>query len=111
MYVGGYRYDEDNEAFVREGVGCLIDEKTGIAIRESEWKDGEEVCGVDLYDGWYNFTPLQLTIRNSQDMRNLSLSVTDLIIPSNSCNNLYIKRFLAYILPKFFTRKHFIYIW
>ena len=35
MYVGGYRYDEDNEAFVREGVGCLIDEKTGIATRES----------------------------------------------------------------------------
>ena len=89
MYVGGYRYDEDNEAFVREGVGCLIDEKTGIATRESEWKDGEEVCGRDLYDGWYNFTPLQLTIRNSQDMTNLSLSVTDLIIPSYSCNNLY----------------------
>ena len=89
IYVGGYRYDEDNEAFVREGVGCLIDEKTGIAIRESEWKDGEEVCGVDLNDGWYNSTPLQLTIRNSQDMTNLSLSVTDLIIPSNSCNNLY----------------------
>ena len=54
MYVGGYRYDEDNEAFVREGVGCLIDEKTGIAIRESKWKDGNEVCGRDLYDGWYD---------------------------------------------------------
>ena len=54
MYVGGYRYDEDNEVFVREGVGCLIDEKTGIAIRESKWKDGNEVCGRDLYDGWYD---------------------------------------------------------
>ena len=54
MYVGGYRYDEDKEVFVREGVGCLIDEKTGIAIRESKWKDGNEVCGRDLYDGWYD---------------------------------------------------------
>ena len=89
IYVGGYRYDEDNEVFVREGVGCLIDEKTGIAIRESEWKDGEEVCGRDLYDGWYNSTPQQLTIRNKQDLTTLSLSVTDLIIPSNSCNDLY----------------------
>ena len=54
MYVGGYRYDEDNEVFVREGVGCLIDEKSGTATRESKWKDGNEVCGRDLYDGWYD---------------------------------------------------------
>ena len=54
IYVGGYRYDEDNETFVREGKGCLIDEKTGIATRESEWKDGKEVSGVNLHGGWYD---------------------------------------------------------
>ena len=54
IYVGGFRYDEINEAFVREGKGCLIDEKTGIATRESEWKDGKEVSGVYLHGGWYN---------------------------------------------------------
>ena len=54
IYVGGFRYDEDNETFVREGKGCLIDEKTGIATRESEWKDGKEVSGVNLHGGWYD---------------------------------------------------------
>ena len=54
IYVGGFRYDEDNETFVREGKGCLIDEKTGIATRESEWRDGKEVSGVNLHGGWYD---------------------------------------------------------
>ena len=36
IYVGGFRYDEDTETFVREGKGCLIDAKTGIATRECE---------------------------------------------------------------------------
>ena len=53
IYVGGFHYDEDNETFVREGVGCLIDEKTRIATRECEWRDGKEVSGVNLRDGWY----------------------------------------------------------
>ena len=54
MYVGGFRYDEDNETFVREGKGCLIDEKSGIATRECEWKDGVEVSGVNLKEGKYD---------------------------------------------------------
>ena len=95
VYVGGFRYDEDNETFVREGKGCLIDEKTGIATRESEWKDGVEVSGVNLYDGWYNlqgmdeplYLPdLRLTISETEDLRNLNLQVTDLTISSNCCN-------------------------
>ena len=57
IYVGGFRYDEDNERFIREGKGCLIDEKTGIATRECEWKDKEEVSGVDLYFGGYDCIP------------------------------------------------------
>ena len=97
IYVGGFRYDEDNETFVREGKGCLIDEKTGIATRESEWKDGVEVSGVNLYDGWYNlqgvdeslYLPdLKLTISETEDLRNLNLQVTDLTISSNCCNDL-----------------------
>ena len=88
IYVGGFRYDEDNERFIREGKGCLIDEKTGIATRECEWKDGKIVSGVDLYDGWYSNTTLQLKVQNSKDIRNLSLRVTDLEIPPNCCNDL-----------------------
>ena len=97
IYVGGYRYDEDNETFVREGVGCLIDEKSGIATRESEWKDGKEVSGVNLNDGWYGlqgvhkplFLPdLKLTVNKTEDLYNLSLQVTDLTISSNCCNDM-----------------------
>ena len=54
IYMGGFRYDEDNETFVREGKGCLIDEKSGIATRECEWKDGVEVSGVNLKEGKYD---------------------------------------------------------
>ena len=54
IYVGGFCYDEDNETFVREGKGCLIDEKNGIATRECEWKDGKEVSRVNLHGGWYD---------------------------------------------------------
>ena len=54
IYVGGFRYDEDTETFIREGKGCLIDKNSGIATRECEWKDGREVSGVDLYDGWFD---------------------------------------------------------
>ena len=97
IYVGGYRYDEDNETFAREGKGCLIDEKSGIAIRESEWKDGKEVRGVDLFDGWYNlqgmdeplYLPdLKLTISDTEDLHNLNVQVTDLTISSNCCNDM-----------------------
>ena len=97
IYVGGYRYDEDNETFAREGKGCLIDEKSGIAIRESEWKDGKEVSGVNLNDGWYGlqgvhkplFLPdLKLTVNKTEDLYNLSLQVTDLTISSNCCNDM-----------------------
>ena len=81
-------YDEDTETFVREGKGCLIDEKTGIATRECEWKDGREVSGVDLNDGWYNLVPLHINVSNPIDLENLSLEVTDLTICSNCCNDL-----------------------
>ena len=97
IYVGGFRYDEDNETIVREGIGCLIDEKSGIATRECEWKDGKEVSGVNLNDGWYGlqgvhkplFLPdLKLTVNKTEDLYNLSLQVTDLTISSNCCNDM-----------------------
>ena len=56
IYVGGFRYDEDTEAFIREGKGCLINASRGTATRECEWKDGKEVSRIELVDGWYNPT-------------------------------------------------------
>ena len=105
IYMGGFRYDENNETFVREGVGCLIDEKTGIASRECEWKDGKELSGVDLADGWYHsisnhvFTTVtestsfstvdvKLVIHDSKGLNLMSFHVRDLVISSNCCNDL-----------------------
>ena len=107
IYVGGFHYDEDTETFVREGKGCLIDEETGIAYRECEWKDGKEVSGVDLNDGWYTHSanpisivvpkkgekkvvpaPTNVRIAGSAELGNLNLQVKDLTICSNCCNDL-----------------------
>ena len=54
IYMGGFRYDEDTETFVREGKGCLIDEISGTGYRESEWKDGKEVSQIILSNGRYD---------------------------------------------------------
>ena len=53
VFVGEFVYDKEKESFVRNGGGYWIDEETRIAIREVEWKDGVEVSGRNLYDGWY----------------------------------------------------------
>ena len=87
IYVGGFRYDEDNETFVREGKGCLIDEKTGIATRESEWKDGKEVSGRDLYVGWYHIFPVEITITESKELESMRFELSDLVISQNCCND------------------------
>ena len=52
IYIGGYCIE--NGKYVRHGIGYLIDEKSGTAIRESEWENGEEVnIGFNLHEGWY----------------------------------------------------------
>ena len=52
IYIGGYCIE--NGKYVRHGLGYLIDEASGTAIRESEWEHGKEKKGgIDLYEGWY----------------------------------------------------------
>ena len=87
MYVGGFRYDEDNEQFVREGVGCLIDEKSGDATRECEWKDGVEVSGINLNNGWYNPSSVEANITEFKEFESVRFEMTDLKISSNSYND------------------------
>ena len=88
IYVGGFHYDEDTETFVREGKGCLIDEKTGMATRECEWKDGKEVSGRDLYDGRFDVYHIKVSIKISGELGKMNHEVTDLTICSNCCNDL-----------------------
>ena len=110
LYIGGYNIV--NGEFKRNGMGYLIDRKNGTAIRESEWLDGEEVNGIDLFDGWYvkgmnesircvlnNEQPKEMVeevlvsekrfkITNSDELNSLSTSVTNLLIVYNCCNEL-----------------------
>ena len=53
VFVGEFVYDEEKESFIRNGRGYWIDQETRIATQECEWKDGVEVSGRDLVDGWY----------------------------------------------------------
>ena len=110
LYIGGYNIV--NGEFKRNGMGYLIDRKTGTAIRESEWLDGEEVNRIDLFDGWYvkgmnesircvlnNEQPKEMVeevlvsekrfkITNSDELNSLNTSVTNLLIVYNCCNEL-----------------------
>ena len=87
MYVDGFRYDEDNEQFIREGVGCLIDEKSGVVTRECEWKDGKEVSGINLNNGWYNPSSVEANITEFKESESVRFEMTDLKISSNSYND------------------------
>ena len=114
MYIGGYSIE--NGKYVRNGVGYLIDEKSGTANRESEWVNGKEKKegGIALYEGWYvkgmsesirsilhnenpsemktkptvNVPAKRIEIHNSSELNEMDLEVTQLVICSNSCNDL-----------------------
>ena len=90
LYVGEFIYDESKESFLRNGQGYWIDEETRITTREVEWKDGKEVSGRDLYDGWYtrSTTPIIINVNILKKLTNVSLQVTDLKFSSNCCNDL-----------------------
>ena len=112
IYIGGYSIE--NGKFVRNGIGYLLDESSGTAIRESEWEHGnEKKGGIDLYEGWYvsgmsesirsvlknkkpsemktkpiiNVSPKRIEIHNSSELNGMDLKVTELVICSNSCND------------------------
>ena len=108
IYVGGYCLE--NGKYVRHGKGYLIDDKSGTAVRESEWEHGKEkIGGIDLYEGWYvegmsesirnvlkdemRTQPVAIVpakrgdIHNRNELNELDLDVTDLVVSSNCCND------------------------
>ena len=113
MYIGGYSIE--NGTYVRNGVGYLIDEFSGTANRESEWANGKEnkEGGTDLYEGWYvkgmnegirsilqnenpgemknepivNVPAKRIEIHSRSELYKMDYKVTELVICSNSCNN------------------------
>ena len=113
IYIGGYSIE--NGKFVRNGLGYLLDESNGTAIYESEWDYGKEKDGgIQLYEGWHvegmsesirsvlkkkkpsemktepiiNVPSKRIEIHNNIELNKMDLKVTDLVICSNSCNDL-----------------------
>ena len=91
VYEGGYVFDEE---ILRHGYGCEIDVNTGIAVKEGTWERGELKESVELFDGWYvkreENDPfdwgLKVEIHNWNEWKNVNERVTQLVIPSNCCN-------------------------
>ena len=52
LYIGGYAYDEETDEYVRNGQGSVLN-TNGKAIHEGIWKNGVEISGTDLFEGWY----------------------------------------------------------
>ena len=109
LYIGGYNI-VDGE-FKRNGIGYMIDRKNGTVIRECVYENGEELNGIDLFDGWYvkgmnrsircvlnNKQPeemmdvimigdKQIDIHDSDKLHQLAWYITDLVIGSNCCKD------------------------
>ena len=96
VYEGGYMFDEEKREVLRHGYGCEIDMNTGIAVREGTWERGELKESVELFDGWYVKREgsevfdwglnMKVEIHNWNEWKNVSERVTELVIPSNCCN-------------------------
>ena len=94
VYEGGYVFDEEKREVLRNGYGCEIDVNTGIAVREGTWERGVLKESVDLFDGWYVKREesevfqweRRVDIHNWNEWKNVSERMTELVIPSNCCN-------------------------
>ena len=100
VYEGGYVFDEEKRELLRNGEGCEIE--GGVAVREEMWERGELKESVELFDGWYvkveesealtevcdevKVEDLRVEIHNWNEWENVNKRVTELVIPSNCCN-------------------------
>ena len=97
VYEGGYVFDEENREVMRNGCGCEIE--GGVAVREGKWERGALKESVELFDGWYvkmegsevfdwglKVEDLRVEIHNCNEWKNVNERVTELVIPSNCCN-------------------------
>ena len=92
VYEGGYVFDEEKREVLRHGEGCEIE--GGVGVKEGVWERGELKESVELFDGWYKKREgsevfdwgKRVEIHNWNEWENVSKRVTELVIPSNCCN-------------------------
>ena len=92
VYEGGYVFDEEKREVLRHGEGCEIE--GGVGVREGVWERGVLKESVELFDGWYVKREgsgvfdweKRVEIHNWNEWENVNNQVTELVIPSNCCN-------------------------
>ena len=97
VYEGGYTFGEEKREVLRNGYGCEIE--GGIAVREGVWERGVLKESIELFDGWYvkreeskvfdwgrRVKDLKVEIHNWNEWEGVNKRVTELVIPSNCCN-------------------------
>ena len=103
VYEGGYVFDEEKREVLRHGYGCEIDANTGMAVREGTWERGVLKESTELFEGWYmkregsealtevcdevlKVEDLMVEVYDWTEWETVNKRVTDLVIPSNCCN-------------------------
>ena len=69
IYMGGYRFDEKRNEYIRYGLGYELNEISGICDSIGEWdENGEKKKGSEtkLYGGWYGEGEFDQSIRVSE---------------------------------------------
>ena len=69
VYMGGYRFDQKRNEFIRCGLGYELNELSGICDRIGEWNENgekKEGSGCKLYGGWYGEGEFDQSIRLSE---------------------------------------------
>ena len=98
VYEGGYVFDKEKRVVLRNGCGCVID--GGVAVREGVWERGALKESMELFDGWYvkvegsevvrmevlGVEDMRVEIRNLNEWGDVNMRVTELVIPSKTCN-------------------------
>ena len=101
VYEGGYVFDEEKREVLRHGYGCKIE--GGVAVREGTWERGVLKESVELFEGWYvkregsevltevcdevlKVEDLMAKVYNWSEWETVNKRVTELVIPSNCCN-------------------------
>ena len=97
VYEGGYVFDEEKRVFLRNGYGCEIE--GGVGVKEGVWERGVLKESTELFDGWYvkregkevfdwdlKVEDLRVEIHFWNEWEDVSKRVTELVIPSNCCN-------------------------
>ena len=92
VYEGGYVFDEEKREVLRHGEGCEIE--GGVGVKEGVWERGELKESVELFDGWYKKREgsevfdwgKRVEIHNWNEWESVNERVTELVIPSNCCN-------------------------